>query len=215
LTYDRQGRLITAVYGTSAAIHYQYDSSGNRTRRIFVSSDNPTADHNGNGLYDLWELIHFGHLNADPDADPDNDDLTNREESPHGTDPNNPDTDGDGMPDGWEVAKELDPLVGNADDDTDEDGMTNREEYIADTDPKVRASHLGITAIEIVPDGILLRWQGGAAARQYLEYSPSLGAELPPWTAIKTNQPPTRTTDSVVHETPTPSGFYRIRAERP
>ena len=34
---------------------------------------------------------------------PDEDGLTNIDECEYGTDPNNPDTDGDGMTDGWEV----------------------------------------------------------------------------------------------------------------
>jgi len=37
-------------------------------------------DHNG--LSDSWETQYFGHLGVDPDADPDNDGLTNRRNSP-------------------------------------------------------------------------------------------------------------------------------------
>ncbi|RLC37285.1 hypothetical protein DRH29_02595, partial [candidate division Kazan bacterium] len=39
-----------------------------------------------------------------PDADPDGDGLTNTEEEALGTDPNNPDTDGDGTGDGTDTA---------------------------------------------------------------------------------------------------------------
>lgn len=51
--------------------------------------------------------------------------------------PNSADTDGDGMPDGWEVTNGLAP---NADDsrvDQDQDGLTNLEEYQGMTDPTV------------------------------------------------------------------------------
>ncbi|MFO8050257.1 MAG: hypothetical protein R6V01_00980 [Thermoplasmatota archaeon] len=41
--------------------------------------------------------------------DPDNDGLNNRDEFLAGSDPNNWDTDGDGLPDGWEVENSLDP----------------------------------------------------------------------------------------------------------
>jgi hypothetical protein len=41
--------------------------------------------------------------------DPDNDGLTNRDEFIAGSDPNNWDTDGDSLPDGWEVENSLDP----------------------------------------------------------------------------------------------------------
>ena len=45
------------------------------------------------------------------------------------------DTDGDGMPDGWEVANNLDPLVDDAQADADGDGYSNLEEYQRRTDP--------------------------------------------------------------------------------
>jgi hypothetical protein len=41
--------------------------------------------------------------------DPDNDGLTNRDEFLAGSDPNNYDTDGDSLPDGWEVENGLNP----------------------------------------------------------------------------------------------------------
>ncbi len=45
----------------------------------------------------------------DWDLDPDMDGLNNKEEFLAGSDPNNWDTDGDGLPDGWEVDNSLDP----------------------------------------------------------------------------------------------------------
>jgi len=46
------------------------------------------------------------------------------------------DTDGDGMPDGWEIANGLDPLEDNADMDPDGDGLTNAQEYTNGTNPQ-------------------------------------------------------------------------------
>ncbi|MCD6382923.1 MAG: hypothetical protein J7L88_00480 [Thermoplasmata archaeon] len=46
---------------------------------------------------------------SDAEKDNDGDLLTNVEEFNAGTDPNNADTDGDGLPDGWEFEYEMDP----------------------------------------------------------------------------------------------------------
>ena len=71
-----------------------------------------------------------------PGLDNDNDGLTNAQELALGTDPLNPDTDGDGMPDGWEVKYGLNPLsAADAAVDTDNDGLTNLQEYNLGTDP--------------------------------------------------------------------------------
>ncbi len=45
------------------------------------------------------------------------------------------DTDGDGMPDAWEIANKLDPFADDASDDEDGDELTNAEEYALGTDP--------------------------------------------------------------------------------
>ena len=72
----------------------------------------------------------------DGGADWDGDGLTNAEEQNAGTDMNNPDTDNDGLPDGWEVAYGLNPnWAGDANADPDGDGLTNSQEYAAGTNP--------------------------------------------------------------------------------
>ncbi|NQZ43772.1 MAG: gliding motility-associated C-terminal domain-containing protein [Flavobacteriaceae bacterium] len=75
--------------------------------------------------------------------DADNDGLTDEIEEDLGTDPNNPDTDGDGILDGQEVTDGTDPLddcdsIGGMalpDSDCDEDGLTTAEEGDLGTDP--------------------------------------------------------------------------------
>ncbi|MDA3874190.1 MAG: hypothetical protein PF795_09535, partial [Kiritimatiellae bacterium] len=65
------------------------------------------------GVFPQWWIDqHFpGQTDVDPEADPDNDGLTNLEEYQASTDPNNSDSDADGIIDGDEVAQSLDPLV--------------------------------------------------------------------------------------------------------
>ena len=64
--------------------------------------------------------------------DSDHDGLGDDEETDtYGTDPANPDTDGDGLLDGQEVAIGTDPL----DTDTDGDGISDKDEVDAETDP--------------------------------------------------------------------------------
>jgi autotransporter-associated beta strand protein len=72
------------------------------------------------------------------EEDIDDDGLSNVEEvNLYGTDPFNPDTDEDGMGDGWEVLclPTLDPLHNDANDDPDNDSLANIIEYRINTSP--------------------------------------------------------------------------------
>ena len=72
-------------------------------------------DSDGDALYDGWEQ-RYGFSpttpngTADTDSDPDNDGLTNWEESTHNTHPRMADTDSDGVSDQQEIAQGSDPL---------------------------------------------------------------------------------------------------------
>ncbi|MEX2605830.1 MAG: Ig-like domain-containing protein, partial [Kiritimatiellia bacterium] len=99
-------------------------------------------DTSENDIPDWWEITHFGAFGSvDASADPDGDGLSNLEEFPAGTDPHNWDTDGDLLPDGWEVEHGLDPLDSTgdngADGDPDGDGLGNLQEMIHGTHPLI------------------------------------------------------------------------------
>ncbi len=93
-------------------------------------TDPNRADTDADGLSDFQEVCYDGDCNSYNPA-------------PVGTDLNasNPDTDGDGMQDGWEIDNRTNPLVNDAEQDPDKDGLNNLGEftagtkaYVADTD---------------------------------------------------------------------------------
>ena len=91
------------------------------------------------GLPNRCEMIYFGNLDQNPDDDYDGDQLTNAQECQLDTDPtdNNPDTDGDGLPDWWEVQFFGLNLNAGRNDDPDGDGISNFVEHKLGTDPTV------------------------------------------------------------------------------
>jgi len=112
---------------------------------------NPDTD--GDGLHDGWEAL-VANLNptskdsdkdgqSDAAEDPDGDGLNNLQEflgadgdsaTPDGTHPHDTDTDGDGMPDGWERQHGFNPVfASDGSGDFDGDGLTNRQEYQFET----------------------------------------------------------------------------------
>jgi hypothetical protein len=69
-------------------------------------------------------------------SDTDDDGLTDIQEQTRLTKIDDPDTDGDLLPDGWEVDYQLNPLVpNNPNSDTDQDGLTLLDEYRYNTNP--------------------------------------------------------------------------------
>jgi hypothetical protein len=96
-------------------------------------------DTDSDGLSDYYEETVLG--TTDPnDPDSDDDGLNDGDEvNTHGTDPNDSDSDDDTLPDGWEVDGGLDPNDDTGDNgaagDPDTDGLTNAEELANGTDP--------------------------------------------------------------------------------
>ncbi|HEY9250179.1 MAG TPA: PA14 domain-containing protein, partial [Rariglobus sp.] len=88
--------------------------------------------------------------NAEPAGiDFDDDGLTNAEERTLGIDPLKLDTDGDGMPDGWEVAHGLNAKVDDTMADPDSDGAPNLSEYQAGQDPQQAGTPVpGVVVLE-------------------------------------------------------------------
>lgn len=121
---------------------------------------NPDSD--GDGLPDSWEQAHFGGLDYAGKDDPDGDYCSNLLEYQSGTDPLDgksfPDTDADGLNDGWEL-NFFKTLAYGPGEDFDNDDATNLMEYLADSDPTSAFSYPDKDA-DGINDGWEIRYFG-------------------------------------------------------
>ena len=97
-----------------------------------------TSDADVDGMSDDWENAYSCMManTVDNLDDYDSDNLNNGDEFSAGTNPCDPDTDSDGMPDGWEITNSFDPLADDSSSDADSDNLTNLQEYNEGTNPQ-------------------------------------------------------------------------------
>ena len=139
------------------------DRSGSTT----TVNNPPAADNDADGdqIADDWERAHGLDPSVKDDAamDVDRDGLTAIEEYQLDTDPQKMDTDGDGMPDGWEVDSGLNARADDAEQDPDGDYITNLGEYQFDTNP-YRADDIRDVAAKLDKKGFIEKWWWTIAA---------------------------------------------------
>lgn len=121
------------------------------------------------------------------------------------------DSDGDGMPDDWEIAHGTLPFVPDAEDDPDGDGLTNWQEYLAGTMPNDATSVFRISGTTVESNLFMLEFFAGSNRTYRVLHTTSL--ESGEWTesATVTAQPFNRmvTVTNAISGAP---GFYRLVA---
>jgi enediyne biosynthesis protein E4 len=97
-----------------------------------------------------------------------------------------PDTDGDGLPDEWETAQDLNPNDdGDASQDVDGDGMTNLAEYLARTNPNDAGSRLQMELRASNADTLTIRFLAASNQTYRLEHRDAVDfGTWTPWIAF-------------------------------
>jgi len=119
------------------------------------------------------------------------------------------DSDGDGMPDNWEIAHGLNPQLNDANLDADGDGMSNLQEYLAGTDPQDASSNLKLTLGHVSSLQLNLEFQ--AVSNRSYTIQTRTDLEAGPWTTFTNISSATTNRAVVVPLVPAESRrFYRI-----
>jgi hypothetical protein len=110
VTYEPASGISTGHHQVAVEVR---DGSANRNKATKVwafTVIDQELDLDNDGLTDHWEITHFGNLNIGAADDPDGDELVNLLEHHLGTDPLDPDTDGDGIND-RDDSRPLEPMT--------------------------------------------------------------------------------------------------------
>ena len=102
-----EGEVAQLKWVYSKTVHSDDNRDLARLDNVRITGSDDTDE---DQLYDAWEYKYFDDLSQIASEDFDSDSLTNHKEMVLGTNPASQDSDGDSHDDGWEVARQFDPL---------------------------------------------------------------------------------------------------------
>ncbi len=125
------------------------------------------------------------------------------------------DTDGDSLPDWWEVEMHLDPVRADSGSDPDRDGASNANEYRAGTDPRDAQSVLALQVDRSPGGGVRLSWRGVTGRVYDVDRATQLG-QTADWKVHQTGIAGTGSELMMeIASDPASAAFFRVRVAGP
>jgi hypothetical protein len=198
------------------------------SNEYLLGTDPTNPDMDGDAVLDGWEYHGTSNTaygsestsitNADSDADGLLDGVEMGITNSNGTitNPNSADTDGDSIPDAWEVENGLDPADdSNGENDSDADGFTDFQEWIADTNPTNETSFLKIDGFVLSSNQTVMF--NGSTARKYQVSCTTndLADTNLTWIAAQSPVPGIGPNSSITVTNTEDRVFYRVEASLP
>jgi hypothetical protein len=127
------------------------------------------------------------------------------------------DSDGDGLPDGWEQTYGFVQGVDESNDDTDDDGLTNLQEFISGTNPLLASDALRLTPISVTSSANNVTVLLGFNARSNKTYTVVYRDTVPgsPWTQLlNVGVASTNRSVTITDIVPAATRFYRLASPK-
>jgi hypothetical protein len=210
---NSQGGSVFAVDGANCA-----RSIGNLPQAGFENRELPLVEqveqynYAGSTSFSMW--LAFSQAAAD---DIDGDGIPNALEASLGSDYENPDTDGNGLPDGWEYNYFHQVTGTDPNADPDGDGMSNRQEYLAGTTPTDATSVFKILSTMPDTNGTMtITWSCVPGKRYQVYFRDSLNSG-PDWQLVIPDSilATTTTTNYVTTISGNVQRFYKVGVVNP
>lgn len=120
------------------------------------------------------------------------------------------DSDGDGLPDYWEIKYFGDLTTTDGTGDQDGDGLTDYEEYLSASDPTSSSSSFVFYDSPPSPTTFTVRWAGASNRTYTIRYTTNL---MESFTVLATNIPGTPPVNEYDHTISSFHTFYRVHLE--